>query len=183
MSAFPEALDEDERVLFRLESERRTGGFNLLVQSQGLPDWTWLTDTEQTGYLLPVDALNPWVKSFDPDLLSGQLLVFRILANPTVKKNGKRRGLCREEDQRAWMIRKADRGGFRVHSLRLRERGWIQGALFRKANRHNLCLFAVQFDGLLEVMDTSKFKLCLERGIGSGKGLGCGLLSIAQAGS
>jgi hypothetical protein len=46
--------------------------------------------------------------------------------------------------------------------------------------QHDLNLIAVRFDGQLQVTDPVTFSDTLERGIGSGKGLGFGLLSLAR---
>jgi hypothetical protein len=45
-----------------------------------------------------------------------------------------------------------------------------------------LALLAVRFDGVLAVTDVVQFAATLEAGIGSGKGLGFGLLSLAPCG-
>ena len=44
-----------------------------------------------------------------------------------------------------------------------------------------LKLFTVQFDGVLQVIDADQTQHAIESGIGSGKGFGCGLLSLARA--
>jgi CRISPR system Cascade subunit CasE len=86
MGAFSDNLKPgDDRVLFRLETAR-TGALTLLVQSLTLPDWSWLAEPNARGYLLPVDKPNPAVKSFDINLAIGQVLAFRLRANPTVKR-------------------------------------------------------------------------------------------------
>ena len=181
MGAFPEKLPENERVLFRLEAGRRGDGPPaLLVQSQAQPDWSVLAGDK--AYLLPLDTANPWVKSFEPVFEPGQRLLFRLCANPTVKRDGKRHALYKEDDQRQWLSRKADNGGFRLESLRLQDAGMVSGSLYRKNERHNLRLAVVQFNGLLQVMDPEGFCQTLKSGIGSGKGLGCGMLSLARAG-
>lgn len=41
-------------------------------------------------------------------------------------------------------------------------------------------LFSVRFDGILTVTDQALFRTTLEKGIGSAKGFGFGLLSIAH---
>lgn len=83
MSAFPDNLDpETERVLFRLD-QSRSGDLHLLVQSQGAADWGQLT----SGYLLDVPG-NPATKAVDLRLQPGQMLAFRLRANPT-KRLGK----------------------------------------------------------------------------------------------
>jgi CRISPR system Cascade subunit CasE len=40
---------------------------------------------------------------------------------------------------------------------------------------------SVQFDGILRVSDPDKLHAAIENGIGSGKGFGFGLLSLAPA--
>ena len=51
-----------------------------------------------------------------------------------------------------------------------------------KGNVHDLKLFSVQFDGVLQVVDTERLVQAIGAGIGSGKAFGCGLLSVARAG-
>jgi CRISPR system Cascade subunit CasE len=185
MRAFPDDLKEgNERVLFRLETAR-TGDLTLLVQSLTLPDWSWLAEPEARGYLLPVDKPNPAVKSFDINLAIGQVLAFRLRANPTVKRRfdeetHKRVGLYREEEQIEWLKRKGEQGGFRVLSVRTSNQDTINGYIRRDEERHKLKLLAVQFDGLLQVTDPDRLCETVRRGVGSGKGLGFGLLSLAR---
>jgi CRISPR system Cascade subunit CasE len=176
MNAFPASLPDDERVLFRLETDRQSGAFVVLVQSQYEPDGGWLA-TSPSDYLLPISEPNPWVKSFDPIFDAGQHLVFRLRANPTLKRQGKRLGLLREEDQIAWLQRKAQTGGFEVLSVRTQKLGFIQGWT---RQRQRLSLFATQYDGVLRVTDPQAFARSLALGIGSAKGLGFGLLSVAR---
>lgn len=185
MHAFPDSLGEGtERVLFRLETTR-TGALTLLVQSLALPDWSWLAEPEARGYLLPVGEPNPAVKSFDLNLAPGQVLAFRLRANPTVKRRfdeetHKRVGLYREEEQVEWLKRKGERGGFRVLSVRTSNQDSINGYIRHDEERHKLKLLAVQFDGLLQVTDPDRLREAVRQGVGSGKGLGFGLLSLAR---
>jgi len=194
MRAFPDGLQEgDERVLFRLEAHPpstllragRTGALNLLVQSLTLPDWSWLAEPGARGYLLPVDEPNPAVKEFDLNLAPGQVLAFRLRANPTVKRkfddgSHKRVGLYREEEQTEWLKRKAEGGGFRLLSVRTGGRDIVGGRIHRDEVTHTLHFLAVQFDGLLQVTDPARLRESIQRGIGSGKALGFGLLSLAR---
>ena len=187
MRAFPDDLDEQtERVLFRLEPHPRTGTPSLLVQSLTHPDWSWLAEPGARGYLLPVDAPNPAIKSFDLSLVPGQALAFRLRANPTVKrkfKDGqhKRVGIYREEEQIEWLERKAGWGGFHLVSVRTSRQETVGGRIRRDDTTHKLRLLSVQFDGLLQVTDPERLRQAVRQGIGSGKGLGFGLLSLAPA--
>jgi len=121
------------------------------------------------------------VKPLELHLAVGQVLAFRLRANPTVKRDGKRRGLVQEEDQRAWLERKAADGGFRVLSARITREGAVRGKVRRGDEKHNLLLLAVRFDGLLQVADPERLVATVRRGVGSGKGFGFGLLSLAPA--
>jgi len=185
MRAFPDDLAKGaERVLFRLETAR-TGALTLLVQSLTLPDWSWLAEPEARGYLLPVGEPNPAVKSFDLNLAPGQVLAFRLRANPTVKRRfdeetHKRVGLYREEEQIEWLKHKGEQGGFRVLSVRISNQDAVNGYIRRDEERHKLKLLAVQFDGLLQVTDPDRLCDAVRQGVGSGKGLGFGLLSLAR---
>jgi CRISPR system Cascade subunit CasE len=185
MRAFPDDLVEgDERVLFRLESHSRTGALTLLVQSLALPDWSWLAEPGARGYLLPMDEPNPAVKSFNLQFAPGQVLAFRLRANPTVKRtvNGKKKrlGLYREEEQIKWLERKAGWGGYCLLSVRTSGQDIVGGRIRHDDTTHKLRLLSVQFDGLLQVTDTDRLRETVQRGIGSGKGLGFGLLSLAR---
>jgi CRISPR system Cascade subunit CasE len=185
MRAFPDDLKEsDERVLFRLQPGRN-GALTLLVQSWTLPDWSYLAEAEFRGYLRPVGEPNPAVKSFDLDLAPGQVLAFRLRANPTVKRrfneqDHKRVGIYDEQEQLAWLKRKGELGGFGIVSVRTGGHEDVGGKIKRDEETHRLKLAAVQFDGLLQVTDPDRLRQAVRRGIGSAKGLGFGLLSLAR---
>jgi CRISPR system Cascade subunit CasE len=179
MRAFPAAdAGGPGRVLFRVDSPA-AGGLVLLAQSEQPPDWSWLA--EVPGYLAPGAGDNPAVKPYQPSLSAGQRLAFRLRANPTVKREGKRYGLNREDEQRAWLARKAVEGGFGVLTANVVAEGNAAGHIHRPdGESHALQLLAVRFDGLLQVQNPLRFVETLRQGIGSGKGLGFGLLSIGR---
>jgi CRISPR system Cascade subunit CasE len=188
MRAFPKHLKEGDERVFRLEPGRN-GALILLVQSWTLPDWSWLAEPEARGYLLPVGEPNPAVKAFALDLAPGQVLAFRLRANPTVKhwypnKEGemrpKRVGIYDDQEQMDWLRRKGELGGFRLVSARTGDREDVRGDIRRDKETHKLKLAAVQFDGLLQVIDPERLRETVRQGIGSGKGLGFGLLSLAR---
>ena len=187
MRAFPDALGpDDERVLYRLEAQPHDGGLLLLVQSRTLPDWSWLGERGARGLLLPVDQTNPAVKAVDLKLVPGQLLAFRLRANPTTRRRladgtRKRVGLCREQEQIDWLRRKAEHAGFTVRNARVGRQEVLRGRIHRGEKAHDLRLLAVEFNGVLQVTDPHELSNAVLRGMGSGKGLGFGLLSLAPA--
>lgn len=206
LSAFPQAESEAARaefgLLYRLETNARTGVTVILAQSGTEPDWSHLP----TDYLLEVEN-NPSCKpiaAMYESLRQGTRLIFCLRANPTRRvsekcttersgKAGKRVELYHEEDQIAWLQRKATAAGFRVLNLRLnadvpnvraRPENKLIGWRSRDATeneKRRLSFGSVLFDGELEITDATAFRQALAQGIGSGKAYGFGLLSIAPS--
>ena len=181
MSGFaPKPLDE--RVLFRLDLSTKEGIPKLLVQSHSQPDWSKLQAKD--GYFLE----EPQVQEYNPQFQTGQRLVFRLLANPTRSnkegvepgERGKRETIGRHEDQAAWLNRKGENGGFRVSILRITSIGEQRLAIPDRETKetHAARHWAVRFDGELEVTDQDTFLATVQKGIGSAKGFGFGLLSV-----
>ncbi|MBN2002693.1 MAG: type I-E CRISPR-associated protein Cas6/Cse3/CasE [Anaerolineae bacterium] len=191
MSAFPATLPAGERVLFRVDVDERSGVPTVLLQSHGAPDWAWLGDPKAQGYLLRAPESKPFELAFAP----GQTLAFRLRANPTVKhsepgqRQGRRDPLYREEDQIAWLKRKGAAGGFRILRVAIAKEGNTYGRQSLKEpagdaekgpKTRALTFHAVRFEGVLEVTDPVKLWETVQKGVGPGKGLGFGLLSLAR---
>lgn len=167
---------QEARVLFRVDE---VGGMPwVLVQSQMAPDWSRLTVSED--YL----KAQPETKEINPCFHSGQKLVFRLLANPTKKSKseGKRLGLVKEEEQIRWLNRKGELHGFEVCSVALVPFGKLKSKITKDDKECEATFFAVRFDGLLRVTNPESFAKAIRHGVGSAKGLGFGLLSVAPAG-
>ncbi len=194
MSAFPEDLPGGERVLFRVDVDERSGVPTVLLQAHTAPDWAWLGDPRANGYLLHAPESKPFELTFTP----GQTLAFRLRANPTEKrwlpkdkddpnseKKPMRVGLyaneeqSAEERQRAWLERKGATGGFRILASNSVAEGKVYGRTSGET-RHALQFDAVRFDGMLQVTDPAKLWETVQQGVGPGKGLGFGLLSLAR---
>lgn len=192
MKAFPNANFEKNKpsgVLFRVEVPR-TGIPTLLVQSLYKPHWDEINNLQ--NYLinetyLPFGEDNPAVKKvdFEQKLRAGQQLAFRLRANPTKRdaKTRKRVGLYKEEEQMTWLQRKFERkAAAKLLSARIGNEKEVRGKLFSEKDRSKRMKFhAVQFEGILQVDDQAQFLKMLKAGIGSGKGLGFGLLSLAPS--
>lgn len=169
MNAFPEDIPGDERVLFRIEGPLEEG-IVILVQSKRCPDWSAMN--------VGNDFLADWpaIKEFDPKFFPDQHFRFRLLANPTRKVMGKRLGELGEENALDWLERKANAGGFELSQVQVIPKGFVR----IKAKERAMSLYSVLFDGSLKVSNPSKFTTTYEVGIGSGKGFGYGLLSLAR---
>jgi CRISPR system Cascade subunit CasE len=157
------------RCLFRVDDGGEAGLY-VLVQSRVRPDWTRLT--VPAAYM----AGPPQTKEFLPEFRAGQRLHYRVRANPTVKRDGKRLGLYKEEEQLAWLHRKGEMCGFAPLSAACRADDKLGS---RTVSGCDATFVAATFDGILTVTDPVKFRDALESGIGSAKGFGFGLLSVA----
>ncbi len=174
-------------VLFRVDLHPRTRIPTLLVQSRQKPEWSFLQlhkDYLLSDSELPLDVENPAIKEMDLQLRDGQLLAFRLRANPTkrAKDSAKRIGLLREEEQHAWIRRKLEGAGAGLVSVNILNEQFAHGKLFiEKEKTKRLNFLSVQFDGVLQVKDASNLVNAIFMGFGSAKGLGFGLLSLARA--
>ncbi|HFQ94140.1 MAG TPA: type I-E CRISPR-associated protein Cas6/Cse3/CasE [Anaerolineae bacterium] len=180
MSGFPDGVKRaDANVLHRLDMADTA--VTLLVQSDIQPDWSRLDER----LLLPASPFdpvpNPAVKKINGlPLDNGRILRFRLRANPTKRlssgkgnKPGKRVQLFHEEEQLAWLKKRAAANGFSLIDVQIIPEG------NQTDRRKRLTIYTVQYDGRLQITDADKFREALQKGIGPAKAFGCGLLSIA----
>lgn len=175
--------------LWRLESERDvTGEARVLIQSRTLPDWSGIGVQGWMAHIDPAIDLNERLQL--DSLRATQKFRFRLRANPSVTRNGKRLGLLRQEEQEAWLERKGARHGFSVNTqpdgdlwapaqeridVRISQERMAKG---RQHFGNHIRVFSVLFDGVLIVSDPDLFRETLRSGIGHGKTMGLGLMSV-----
>ena len=185
-------------ALYRVEMDRGAESASIIIQSAVKPDWNNLPE----GYALQTDAphgQNPATKCMHralSDLSDERVLRFRLRANASRKvgtksgpdgrrRNGRRVPLRSNTERMEWLRRKADQSGFRLveenasHGSPAVSMSSGERRTGRR-RRRILTIESVQFEGLLEVMDTDKFISAICTGIGPGKPYGCGLLSVAR---
>jgi CRISPR system Cascade subunit CasE len=186
----PDRKCGDGEFLWRLEPETDPAGCpRILVQSLTIPHWDGIGVRGWLGKVDPPIELNQRLKL--DSLKAGQRFRFRLRANPCVTRNGKRLGLLRPEEQEAWVGRKGLQHGFSLPQLvsfefsdSLQERidVWISHEQMLRGSRHSgdaIRIFSVLYDGILTVTEPDKFRDALRTGIGHGKAMGLGLLSVA----
>lgn len=163
------------RFLWRVEPGNAWAQPVLLVQSAHSADWSCLQTLP--GYLQ--HGQLPETKSVDVDQLlhSGDRYRFRLLANPTVTREGKRYGLVGEDAQLAWLKRQGERHGFAIEAALVTSSNLAGG----RKGQARMSLLCVCFDGVLQLANRDLLSRALEAGIGPGKAFGCGLLSLARA--
>ena len=171
----------------------------ILVQSESAPDWDY------AFHNAPFLAAQPQVKPYTPTFSEGDLYRFRIrinlskkskksadgsdLSTPGVgvdaagrpKSQSKRVALTWEASKdpesviSEWFTWKAARQGFAPDTVRLVHLGRVTGT---KASRR-LTFQSALLEGALAVACPAAFLAAVQRGIGSAKAFGFGLLSVA----
>lgn len=185
----PDRKCPEGEILWRLEPETdSTGSPRILVQSRTAPNWPgigvqgWLANADPAIDLKARLKLNT--------LKIGQRYRFRLRANPCVTRNGKRLGLLRQEEQEKWIERKGAQHGFSLPHLasfdlsassqeRIDVR--ISQEQMLRGNQHagnGIRIYSVLYDGILMVTEAEQFRAALQSGIGHGKVMGLGLLSV-----
>ncbi|MCK6426064.1 MAG: type I-E CRISPR-associated protein Cas6/Cse3/CasE [Burkholderiaceae bacterium] len=175
-----DATQPPARFLWR--KERGAGGW---------PDGTVLVQAAEPGRWAVLDEPAGYLQSLEPDkpvdlaalVQPGRCFRFRLQANPTVTRQGKRYGLVREDEQLGWLNRQGERCGFAVQaalcsaSERLSTRQGRQG--HQPGGGQRITVQSVLFEGVLCATDAAALQAALPRGLGHAKALGLGLLSLA----
>lgn len=164
------------RFLWRLESQMNWSMPPVvLVQSSQAADWSHLQALPHYLKSEPETktfALQDW-------LLPQRQYRFRLLANPTVTRQGKRYGLASEEAQQAWLLRHGQRQGFDIETIIVT----ACDVLKARKDDHVISLQRACYEGILTVTNTGLLETAVKAGIGPGKAFGCGLLSLARLGN
>lgn len=200
---FPEEIQcPAGSLLWRLEPETdKHGRPRVLIQSRVVPDWArvpsdWLapalSDTD-----IPVSPGIDLMQKLALDALqAGLSFRFRLRANPCKTVQGKRQGLVHPDAQREWLARKGEQHGFALpesatpdyfdfmqspegrayHDVRVSLEQMLKGS---QHGGNAIRVYSALFEGRLTVTDATRFRQALESGIGHGKVMGLGLLSIA----
>lgn len=161
-TAFPGQPDASRRFLFRVDDLGTRFRVLLLSPQKPVPPvWgEWRT------------------KPIAPDFLAHDVYRFQLKANPTMRRNSDRRRLAiyQEPRLREWIRRKAAENGFEIVKNSL-----VVGAPIdeffvkdRKRGKH----VSVDFQGALRVLDREAFRAAFNRGIGSAKSFGFGMLML-----
>ena len=112
-------------------------------------------------------------KEFSPQFSKGMSLSFDLLANPVrTSEEGKRMALLDAESQKEWIVRQGQNFGFAVKTLDI--------GCYEKMFINRSPVFAVQFNGVLQVDDPIKFIVAVTNGIGKAKAYGLGMLMVTK---
>lgn len=185
LSAFVPGTGATGRILWRLDSRARHR-LDLYIVSPVSPSLEAMAD--QAGWpSQPVWRTADYVPFLNA-LEGSQEWVFRLRANPVRSirgpsgGRGKRVALLDEASQGEWLQERAASHGFEVSmgslgpNLRVTER---RTERFRRGGSGQVTLGTTAFEGVLRILDPTALRTALTYGIGSAKGYGCGLMTLA----
>lgn len=180
------AASNGARTLWRLDESGHDRLLYLVSPTE--PDLTHLV--EQAGWPTTETWQTRDYAGFLAKLRAGQRWAFRLTANPVRNgrlphgKDTQRVGHVTVEQQRQWLLARADAAGFKVVSagadaeadLTVHRR---QTYTFRRDGAR-VTLRVATYDGQLEVTDADALRTVLKAGLGHAKAYGCGLLTLAR---
>lgn len=148
---------------------------------------------EQAGWTATPNCRTASYRRLLDSIAAGQSWVFRLEANPTISirvdegARGKRIPLVKREDQVEWLLKRQAALGFRVvvgthdsPNLSLSQRREHRFDRRRDGQKDPVTILSVRFDGVLTVTEPEALRRALTHGVGSGKGYGCGLMTLAK---
>lgn len=187
---------KNNRFLWRLEKTRPEEPIVLLLQSHEKPELENFSIKDYFYKIYKSIAYNP-ERLFE----KSPTLIYRLKANPTVKRNGKRVGLKSVEEQLLWLKKQGDKAGFEVHTARVMGEELLEMKQRKQDNKqikefigkdsdsnqnqdilenNKITLNTVYFEGYLVVNDPQLFiEKAIKPGLGKARAFGLGMLSIA----
>lgn len=128
------------------------------------------------------DEFGNWqVKTVSPGFLDHQCYRFQIKANPTMRRASDRRriGIYSEDRLREWIGKKAEQNGFKIEPNSLIIGSPMDEVFVRNRTRGKHV--SVDFQGNLSVFNPQTFRTAFNKGIGSAKSFGYGMLMLQPA--
>lgn len=157
----------------------------------------------------PEDASRNWIvetKPYEPKLRADMRLAFSLRANPVVTRpdadgRSRRHDVVMDAKWKsrgtegksfsypeavqvacsAWLARRQEKLGAEIDESSLRCDGYRVLRIARGKGRGVMTLGTVDIQGTLQVRDPDLVRRVLFRGLGHGKGFGCGLLMVRRA--
>ncbi|MFK3984477.1 type I-E CRISPR-associated protein Cas6/Cse3/CasE [Micromonospora sp. NPDC050397] len=183
---------DDARTLWRIDHSQDRQ-VTLYIVSPAQPDLTHLV--EQAGWpTTDTWQTRPYTGLLDT-LAKGQTWAFRLTANPvrdgrktTDAPDTQRFGAVTVEYQTQWLTKRAATNGFLIAAqadghLNLTVHNRQTHNFTRVRGQRPVTLVTATYDGVLQVEDPDPLRRLLRNGIGHARAYGCGLMTLAPAGT
>lgn len=171
-----------KRKLWRID--HLAGHTYLLVVSEQKPDLIALSK-----FGVPNTAQTKNYDRFLDSITNGEIMRFRLTANPVHRVKGRLYPHVTVQQQRQWLLDRAEEHGFSIikekdsndttvlsdFQFDVVDRDYV---LLKHRINQRVKLSRVSFEGFLRVENVEAFKKALVRGIGKEKAYGMGLLTV-----
>lgn len=183
------------RVFCSGEDDTRRFVYRFDLQSK--PPTMWVVSEDPPNN----EANRLWCvnsKEYNPDLRNGDVLEFKLKANPTHKTSDQKhhsivthankndredyesKADLIQEVGEDWLTQCGRYHGFKVLAVRV---GSYRRETWAAADNHIATINTLDYNGLLVVEDVDKFQNMLFRGLGRSRSFGCGMMMIKPAAS
>lgn len=162
------------KPLWRLERTRAAEQAVILIQTHDEPDPGPLGAGPEPYFRTFASKRNRLLER----LQVGDRFRFRLRANATVKRNGKRHGLVNEDEQLEWLRRQLAKGGAELVGAHVGESR--REVLKRRRRGRTIVVHGVTFDGALAVNDPMALHDLVATGIGHARAFGFGLITLSR---
>lgn len=162
------------RSLWRLDIGPHHRDANILLQTESELEPTRLQERSNTYFRSFESRSNLLLDQIQ----TGDRLRFRVRANATIKRAGKRHGLTREEQLLPWLERTLTQHGANQLDAQISENR--RHVMRTRTHAAPITLTSVTFDGAFTIQNPHLVQAMVRGGIGHAKSLGFGLLTIAR---
>ena len=107
---------------------------------------------------------------------NGSIIQIEANLSPSKSQSGKRRYIKSIEERIEWVGRQMEKAGATL--LKCNELESIETAFFRKETKKLVSQDGYKYSAILRIEDKNTFKTYLEKGVGSGKAYGFGMIKI-----
>lgn len=179
-NCFPEEIKNHERQRHLWRIDDLKGKRYLLLLSSDRPD-----EGELLRYGVDGTVMIKEYDKFIDKLNVGQIMMFKLTANPTHCKDGKVYPHVTVKQQSKWLLDRSKGLGFDIlesdgiPSFSVINREWQ--VMKRKGGR-SVKLSKVTYQGYLKIVDLDLFRSALLKGVGREKAFGMGLMTVIPKG-
>lgn len=171
--SFPQEIAKHERQRHLWRIDKVNDHHYLLLLSQNKPD---LKKLERYG--IPHTAQTKEYTQFINRLHAGDVLRFKLMANPTYRYNGRIYPHVTVTQQKQWFQDRVAKWGFSVTYNNQPTFDLTHRDYAKLYHGREIQLSRCTFEGILKITDLEQFKHTLTHGVGREKAYGMGLLTV-----
>lgn len=164
---------EEFKAKTRLRHLWRRDNFKMTVVSETQPSTKILSKYSYRDFA-QISNYNHQINN----LANNQKYVFKLAANPVLRKRKRVIPLNDKESQLNWLNKKAIQNGFKLDSIKIESVTHPPLKRRKGKGNNNFWLNRVDYHGVLTITDVDKFKKALINGVGRERAFGMGLLLL-----